>query len=120
MNVRTSLGKRIRLLRKARKISIERLAEMTDLSVTFVGTVERGRNCPSIKTCQEIAAALGVPLWELFHFARSGRGEEKIQALAMQLRRGDALIVETLLAVGEILRRHHGAESNDGGPKKRY
>jgi len=101
MDVRGRLGKRIRLFRKAKKISQEKLAEMTELSVTFIGTAERGENCPSIKTCQKIAEALGVPLWDLFTFEEWSEEEKRIIEFACRLRGIDAKKVDLILEIGE-------------------
>jgi len=105
MDVRRSLGKRIRLLRNSRKLTQEKLAEMTELSVTFIGTTERGRNCPSIKTCQKIADVLHVPLWELFTFVDWSGEEKLIVEFASRLRSVDREKLELIIEIGETILR---------------
>ena len=78
------LGFKIRTLRKAAGLTQEQLAEMVDVSVNFIGYVERGQRAPSIKTLEQIAQALDVAPKDLFEFSE-GEGSE--------------LLSETFLAV---------------------
>ena len=55
-----SIGKNIRSYRIKRKLRQEDLAEMTDLSVTYIGMVERGEKIPALETFIKILNALGV------------------------------------------------------------
>ena len=64
--VKADLGKRLRELRKARGLSQEALAHVCDLDRTYVGGVERGERNISLVNIERIAAALGVPIRELF------------------------------------------------------
>ena len=56
------LGKKIQLLRKERKISQIRFAEVIDKSPTFVSRMERGIKHPSLETLVEIARFFEVTL----------------------------------------------------------
>ncbi len=62
------LGKRIRELRKARRLSQARLAEKANLSEACIGTIERGHRTPRLPTLQSIASALAVEVQDLFDF----------------------------------------------------
>ena len=53
------LGLRIRSLRKERGLTLERLAERSDLSVGLVSQVERGKGNPSFATLAQLAHGLG-------------------------------------------------------------
>lgn len=55
-----SIGKNIRKYRVAKKLSQERLAEKVDLSVNYIGDIERGEKTPSLETFIAIANALEV------------------------------------------------------------
>ena len=55
-----SLGKRIRLLRRQRRLSQLALAEMIDKSPTYISLVENGRKGPGLETLIDIANALKV------------------------------------------------------------
>ncbi len=56
------IGSRIRLLRKERKLSIERLAEESGLSVGMLSQLERGKSTPSVRSLRVLGTALGVPI----------------------------------------------------------
>jgi len=106
VDLKARLGSRIRLLREARGLTQEELAERANLSVTFVGTTERGKNIPSVKTCQRLATVLGVPLHELFRFEAQTDLDKQIEKFAARLKgHKSRKKVETILAVGDVLIR---------------
>lgn len=55
-----SIGRNIRKCREAQGIKRERLAEMTDLSVSYVSAIERGEKLPKLDTFIRIANTLQV------------------------------------------------------------
>ena len=55
-----SIGKQIRAKRIELRLTQERLAERCDLSVSYMGAVERGDKIPSLETFITIANALGA------------------------------------------------------------
>ena len=59
------LGKRMRILRKARKLSQGRLAKKAGMLETAYQRIEGGKTNPTIKTLQKIANGLGVHISEL-------------------------------------------------------
>ena len=65
-NIREKLGKRIRELRKARKLTQEMLGEKAALSYKFIGEIERGQVNPSLDTLSAIANALNVEIGDFF------------------------------------------------------
>lgn len=65
MQIAKILGEHVRSIRRLRGLSLERLAELAQLSVTYVGEVERGSKEPSLTTLSKLANALGVSLGEL-------------------------------------------------------
>ncbi|MDR2516182.1 MAG: helix-turn-helix domain-containing protein [Spirochaetaceae bacterium] len=64
------LGKNIKFFRLRRQFSQADLAEKAGISITFLSNIERGNNYPQARTLCNLAAALGVEVWELL------RGEE--------------------------------------------
>ena len=55
-----SIGKNIRAYRMRKKMRQEDLAELTGLSVTYIGMVERGEKLPALETFISILNALEV------------------------------------------------------------
>ncbi len=55
-----SIGKNIRKYRLIKKLRQEDLAEKADLSINYVGAIERGEKVPSLETLISIINALGV------------------------------------------------------------
>ncbi len=60
-----ALGDRIRTIRKSRKLSQERLAELASLHPVFISNVETGQRRASVCSYASIAQALGMTLSEL-------------------------------------------------------
>ncbi len=54
------LGENIRKYRRKKKYTLEQLAEILDVSATFVGQIERAQGIPSLATLVKIADALEV------------------------------------------------------------
>jgi transcriptional regulator with XRE-family HTH domain len=61
------IGKRIRQLREARKLSQGDIEETTGLLRCYISRVENGHTVPSLETLERFAAAFGVPLYQLFY-----------------------------------------------------
>jgi transcriptional regulator with XRE-family HTH domain len=62
---RRLLGEMIRLKRKQRKFTQEKLAERADLSTVFISRVECGKESPSVDSLAKIAKALNVRVRDL-------------------------------------------------------
>ena len=62
------LGQRIAVLRRARALTQEQLAEAVDCSVEFISLVERGVNAPSVAGLEKFAKVLKVEVRDLFTF----------------------------------------------------
>jgi transcriptional regulator with XRE-family HTH domain len=61
------LGTRIRVLRRERNLTLERLSELSDLSVGIVSQIERGKGNPSFATLAQLAHGLDIPVGRLLH-----------------------------------------------------
>src|ERR1700722_3347157 len=61
-----SIGHQIRDLRRAKKLTLARIAAATGLSIGHLSQVERGISTPSVRHLQQIAAALGVRIGWFF------------------------------------------------------
>ena len=71
-----AIGNRLRKFRKAREMTLQQLAEATDLSPSMLSLVERGRAAPSIQSLIVIANALNVTMSDLLVTEQSD--EERI------------------------------------------
>ncbi len=61
-----NLGKRIRVLRKELNLTQAELSGKANISVYYVGEIERGEASPSLSTLNNIANALGVTIRDMF------------------------------------------------------
>ena len=61
------IGKKIRQLRQSRNLTLEELADRSELSKSFISQVERDLTSPSIATLVDILQALGTDLKEFFN-----------------------------------------------------
>lgn len=59
-------GLRLRQLREKRALSQEAFADLCDLDRTYVSGIERGKRNPSLRNLAKIAAALQLPISQLF------------------------------------------------------
>ena len=67
--VLVALGEAIRVTRRSRDISQEKLALLADVDRSHMGRIERGDNNVAVLTLAHIASALGISLSELFLIA---------------------------------------------------
>ena len=99
-----SIGKNIRSYRIKRKLRQEDLAEMTDLSVTYIGMVERGEKIPALETFIKILNALEVSadiiladVLKVGYEIKSSLLNEQINALSPTERDKVFDVIETLI-----------------------
>ena len=71
------LGSEIRDLRKARSLTLQKVADATGLSVGHLSEIERGQSVPSVKSLHDIAEALGVTIGWFFHNDADAPEEER-------------------------------------------
>lgn len=76
-----TVGRRIREMRRARRISLETLAAGTGLSIGFLSQIERGLSSPSLRALTAIADVFAVSLGALFG---SGGGAGDQDALVVR------------------------------------
>lgn len=67
-NTVIKLGQKIRIERMKRKISQEKLAELSELNRNFIGMVERGETNITVKNLENIANAFDMNIEDLFIF----------------------------------------------------
>ncbi|MFZ5880804.1 MAG: helix-turn-helix domain-containing protein [Chloroflexota bacterium] len=69
------VGERLRDMRKARRLSIRALAELSGLSVNTLSLIENGKTSPSVSTLQQLAHSLNVPITAFFE---NGQHKKKV------------------------------------------
>lgn len=67
--VEKRFGAKLAYVRKSRKFSQIKLAELVDMNFNYIGQIERGEANVTIKTMRILANALDVELKELFDFS---------------------------------------------------
>lgn len=83
MNIKVLLGKRIKELRTAKKITQAQLAEAIGVEPRSISRIESGFHFPKDEHIQNISNILGVEIEDLFNFSHidSENIKEKIEAL---------------------------------------
>jgi len=85
-----AMGRRMKMKRRARKLSQEELARAVQISTSFYGNIERGIRVPSIDTLAAIANVLNTGtdflLADSLTAPHIQRSENEIRVLARYLR----------------------------------
>jgi transcriptional regulator with XRE-family HTH domain len=66
--LKKKLGARIQAIRKSKKMTQEKLAELVELDIPNLSNIERGKRFLSSATLERIIAALDVSAKDLFDF----------------------------------------------------
>lgn len=61
-------GAKLAYVRKSKKLSQMKLAELVDMNFNYIGQIERGEANVTIKTMKNLANALDVEVGDLFEF----------------------------------------------------
>ena len=85
-----AMGNRMKIKRRAKKMSQEEIAKAVQISMSFYGNIERGRRIPSIDTLVAIANVLGVGvdylLADSLNVTEAQRSPEEVRVLTRYLR----------------------------------
>jgi transcriptional regulator with XRE-family HTH domain len=68
-DVEKRFGAKLAYVRKSRKLSQMKLAEIVDMNFNYIGQIERGEANVTIKTMHILANALDIELKDLFDFS---------------------------------------------------
>lgn len=71
------LGKKIQVIRKSRKLTQEKLAELISIETPSLSYLETGKYSPSIETLQKLSEVLKVAPWEFYYFSDISEEEMK-------------------------------------------
>lgn len=69
IDIEKRFGAKLAYVRKSKKISQMKLAEIVDMNFNYIGQIERGEANVTIKTMKVLANALDVELKNLFDFS---------------------------------------------------
>ena len=67
-NLQKKFGAKLAYVRKSKKLSQMKLAEMVDMNFNYIGQIERGEANVTIKTIKVLADALEVEAKSFFDF----------------------------------------------------
>lgn len=67
-NIEKKFGAKLAYIRKSKKLSQMKLAEIVDMNFNYIGQIERGEANVTIKTMIVLANALDIELKTLFDF----------------------------------------------------
>jgi transcriptional regulator with XRE-family HTH domain len=65
MDMRALVGRNVKRIREQKRLTQERLAELSGFSQQYISGLENGRRNPSIVSLYELAKALGVSHMDL-------------------------------------------------------
>jgi transcriptional regulator with XRE-family HTH domain len=68
-DVEKRFGAKLAYIRKSKKLSQMKLAEIVDMNFNYIGQIERGEANVTIKTMRILANALDIELKDLFDFS---------------------------------------------------
>jgi len=85
MEIKELIGRRIRELRKARGLTIERLAELAHIGEKYLGDIERGKENPTVATIEKLARALEVQMHQILHYEHVLAGEKNLRRRIIQI-----------------------------------
>lgn len=95
------IGAEIRMVRRARRMTLEALSQRTGFSIGFLSQVERGRSALSISSANAIAKALGISLAWFFQGeadAGDGRARHVVRKLGRKTMAYETGLADELLS----------------------
>jgi len=108
--LREGMGRRLAELRKATRMTQEKLASLADIDTKYLGAVERGTKNVSFEVLERLMNALKIEPYEPFLFSLKGRkalpaGDD--DALVALIRKTDRALRPILIHVlSEMIRLH--------------
>ena len=86
MNYKEVLGQRIKELRKSKKLSQEKFAEMVGLEPPSICNIENGKNYPAFQTLEKIISVLKVSFVDIFQFEHFKQNKDLIKEISTLLK----------------------------------
>ncbi|MGE4262851.1 MAG: helix-turn-helix domain-containing protein [Desulfovibrio sp.] len=105
-SVQKLFGKKVRLVRRNREMTQERLAELSGLSLQYIGEIERGRRNPSLTSIEQLSMALNLPLSTLFDVEEFRLSSQQLrQILVDQIAGADEERLRAFYKLAQVLFR---------------
>lgn len=105
------IGLNIRQLRKEQNLTIEKLAEICNISPNFLGKIERAQSIPSIETLIAIANGLNVGVDILVEHELNAVNKRSIENLQLNLDLLDSTDKKTCLEICECISNYFAEKS---------
>lgn len=112
-SLKEKLGKRIQEIRKSRKLTQEKLAEMIGLDIPNLSNIERGKRFVKAETLEKIVQALNVTERELFDFEHIKTKEELIKDINKILKNSNTKDVEYFYRMLNLYREKNSVRFSD-------
>lgn len=97
--IKNIIGTEIKKIRKSKKISQEKLAEMSELHPTYIGQIERGEKNVSVDVLIRILSSMDVKLSDFFstidvinQTTQTNKADYAMQLLQMESKQLNALL----------------------------
>ncbi|MHC1790218.1 helix-turn-helix domain-containing protein [Solidesulfovibrio sp.] len=104
--VQDIFGKKIKSIRRARDITQEKLADLSGLSLQYIGEIERGRRNPSLTSIEQLSKALDIPMAELFSLEEFRLSQEELRTiLARQIESADEDRLRVFFSMAQVIFR---------------
>lgn len=103
MKHRHLFAQRVRKLRKAARLSLEKAAERGNITGNFWGDVERSNKVPSLDTIVAMARALGVPPSALLSLEREEDPRDLRKRIDSLLNKCSAQQLELLHRIAKVV-----------------
>lgn len=101
-----AFGDHLKKLRKSKQMTQEQLAEKSELSVQYLGDVERGKANPTLAIVEKISYALNLSVHDLFDTSEFQASTEELrEALQDYVTRADAGSLRQLHAILRAISR---------------
>lgn len=104
VKVQDAFGKRLRDIRRRKDMTQEKLADLSGLSIQYIGEIERGKRNPSLTSIETLATALGMSVADLFDLEEFQITNEEMKArLIDQINRADDESLHLYFAISRAI-----------------
>ena len=97
-----TIGKRLKKARQNRNMTLDELAEVTGVSKTMVGQIERGQSAPTVTTLWKIATGMKIPFSSFLQEQGAEYTVVNLQERDVLIEENGAMKVYTLFAFDPI------------------